>query len=469
MRRVSLIILTSIVVSLTAIISVHAADDIAVQLQIPIGAQESITVCTSDDTSLSCNGLAEYIIAIYRWVIGIAAVLAVLALTWSGVQWMTSGGDSGKIQEARKVMINAIIGLLLALGSYTMLFAINPDLVQFEPLTVKRIAAIDLDMDEFEAPRATNLHKPTGSTPPGGSTSPGGPTPPEGNVSGFPNLKLISIPTARTPSTDDINKYGKTLADIRLRTKDYRFFGKNFLFDAHENIHTINSEINGGTIDHIEYTKGGISIFHREDNILQGLYLGEGKAINVLVPSDIYRRQITNNLPKIFQNTKFNDSFSYLKDYPEYDNPLMLLDEFSAYNQEGKAVVELAKLGYYDENGLSKSPQKERFNHIWRQVGFIPIGLAVGLTIEKTNPDYFVEEKQFKDALRYLIEDAVTLYRIKPAELPENVQKLEKKLLPACEKIFVAMQTGTDKKTQALRNLARRWYGAAWTQKWLGF
>lgn len=130
---------------------VFGADDIAVQLQIPVGTAKSFTVCTADDASLSCNGLAEYIVAIYRWVIGLAAVLAVLALTWGGVQWMTSGGDSGKIQEGRKVMINAIIGFLLALGSYTMLYAINPDLVQFSPISIPKIQKIDLDLEPVES------------------------------------------------------------------------------------------------------------------------------------------------------------------------------------------------------------------------------------------------------------------------------------------------------------------------------
>lgn len=122
------------------------AAEVNVQLQIPVGTTKSITVCRPTGSFLSCNGIAEYISAIYRWAIGFAAVLAVLALTWGGIQWLTAGGESGKTQEAQKVIGNAIIGLLLALGSYTMLYAINPRLTQYDPLSIRRIEPVDLKL-----------------------------------------------------------------------------------------------------------------------------------------------------------------------------------------------------------------------------------------------------------------------------------------------------------------------------------
>lgn len=112
-------------------------------LQIPISGEGSIEVCVGK----KCAGIAKYITLIYRVLIGFAAVLAVLAMTWGGVQWLISRGESGKIQEARKIIGNALVGLLIALLSYAGLWAINPSFVQFGPLTIAAINKIDLDIE----------------------------------------------------------------------------------------------------------------------------------------------------------------------------------------------------------------------------------------------------------------------------------------------------------------------------------
>ena len=130
-----------------------SAGQVDVSLQIPLpgpaGTVSSIPVCKPFGKILSCTGIAEYIAIIYRWLVGFAAVLAVVAMTWGGVQWLTSAGESGKIQEARKVIGNAIIGLVLALGSYLLLAAINPRLVQYDAISVQRLDPLDLKIEEL--------------------------------------------------------------------------------------------------------------------------------------------------------------------------------------------------------------------------------------------------------------------------------------------------------------------------------
>lgn len=113
--------------------------------QIPISGLKSLTLCeTGSGDSLSCPGIAKYIQVVYTFLVGFATVLAVLAVTWGGIQWLLSRGESSKIQEARKIIGNAIVGLLLTLGSYTILSVINPSLTQFSPLSITPILKIDL-------------------------------------------------------------------------------------------------------------------------------------------------------------------------------------------------------------------------------------------------------------------------------------------------------------------------------------
>jgi|GEM_PF-4638649 len=122
------------------------ASDINVALQIPISGRNSVQVCVGE----YCSGIAEYIALIYQWAVGIAAVLAVLAFTYAGIVWLTAGGDQGRTTESKKIMGNAIIGLLLAMGSYLILATINPGLVAFNPLKIGQISAIDLELKEVQ-------------------------------------------------------------------------------------------------------------------------------------------------------------------------------------------------------------------------------------------------------------------------------------------------------------------------------
>ncbi|MBI4599710.1 hypothetical protein HY732_02190 [Candidatus Uhrbacteria bacterium] len=135
--------------------SVNAADNITVTLQIPIIGETNVPVCQTTigpggNEILECTGIARYIGIVYQWAVAFAAVLAVLAFTYAGVLWLIAGGDSGKVTESKKVMGNAIIGLLLALGSYVLLNAINPNLVGFDVLRLPGIAKIELDLKQVE-------------------------------------------------------------------------------------------------------------------------------------------------------------------------------------------------------------------------------------------------------------------------------------------------------------------------------
>ncbi len=50
----------------------------------------------------------------------ISAVLAVIFIVWSGIQFAASSGDPGRVKEARNGLINAIIGLIISGGAYLL-------------------------------------------------------------------------------------------------------------------------------------------------------------------------------------------------------------------------------------------------------------------------------------------------------------------------------------------------------------
>lgn len=123
---------------------VFAVDIKPIDLQIPIGNTATITPCSESGGEFTCDGLAKYMVVIYEYLIRAAAILAVLMLVWGGVQWLSAAGESKRVGEAQKIVTNALIGLVLALGSHTLLWTINPNLVDLGKLKLALIEKKEL-------------------------------------------------------------------------------------------------------------------------------------------------------------------------------------------------------------------------------------------------------------------------------------------------------------------------------------
>lgn len=74
------------------------------------------------------GNFAEYMIGMVNLLIGVAAVLAVIFVTIGGLQYVTTDSISNK-ESGKETIQNALLGLLLALASWLLLYTINPDLV----------------------------------------------------------------------------------------------------------------------------------------------------------------------------------------------------------------------------------------------------------------------------------------------------------------------------------------------------
>ena len=88
--------------------------------------------------------LPDYIIAIYRYSIGIISILATVVMMIGGIIWMTAGGNGARVGEAKAWIGASLTGLVLAITSYTILSFVNPNLVKFKPLEMEIINPIKL-------------------------------------------------------------------------------------------------------------------------------------------------------------------------------------------------------------------------------------------------------------------------------------------------------------------------------------
>ncbi len=77
----------------------------------------------------SFGHIGEFIQFIYQYGITVAGIVSVIVIIIAGLQWTMSGGNASTIEGAKKRIGGAIIGLGLALLSYTILNTINPQLV----------------------------------------------------------------------------------------------------------------------------------------------------------------------------------------------------------------------------------------------------------------------------------------------------------------------------------------------------
>lgn len=97
----------------------HVARAVDIQLNAPIGYGGEKTP----------TELPQYINYLFPFAISLTAIAAVGALVVGGVLYITAGALPESVNRARSIMLDAILGMLVVIGSYLILNTINPDLV----------------------------------------------------------------------------------------------------------------------------------------------------------------------------------------------------------------------------------------------------------------------------------------------------------------------------------------------------
>ena len=95
--------------------------------------------------NVSNDSLPDYVSWLYKFVLGVCCLLAVFMITLGGLMWIFSGGDAGNIKKAKDYIAGAIMGLLLALSSYSILYIINPQLIRNQMPTIGTVDKATLD------------------------------------------------------------------------------------------------------------------------------------------------------------------------------------------------------------------------------------------------------------------------------------------------------------------------------------
>ena len=115
--------------------TVVLAENLKLNLQITIPGFND----NNQNTVVGDYTIGNYIIAIYKYAIGIVSILATVVLMLGGFIWLTAGGDSGRVTEGQTWIKASLTGLLLAMSSYLILKTINPALI-----TAPKIQAVGI-------------------------------------------------------------------------------------------------------------------------------------------------------------------------------------------------------------------------------------------------------------------------------------------------------------------------------------
>lgn len=103
-------------------------------------------------TDASASNFGAFFNSLFRLLIVGAGILAVIRIGWAGIVYMTTESTHGK-GEAKEKIEDAVIGLLLALGTFLILSIINPNLTLIGGISTIRVAG-----DNF--PQQVNFSRP---------------------------------------------------------------------------------------------------------------------------------------------------------------------------------------------------------------------------------------------------------------------------------------------------------------------
>ena len=87
--------------------------------------------------------ICDYIIAIYKYIIGIVGILAAMTFIIGAVIYLTSAGNASRVGEAKSWMISSLLGLLLALGAYLILATVSNNLLVCKIDKIKSLGYVE--------------------------------------------------------------------------------------------------------------------------------------------------------------------------------------------------------------------------------------------------------------------------------------------------------------------------------------
>lgn len=96
---------------------------------VPLAPIPGLTSITDPGSAARSTNLADFFNSLYKYLIGLAATLAIIQIIWGGVNIATNQDDVSKIMDDKGKIYNAIFGLVLVLSPVLVFSIINPNIL----------------------------------------------------------------------------------------------------------------------------------------------------------------------------------------------------------------------------------------------------------------------------------------------------------------------------------------------------
>ncbi len=95
----------------------------------PIDAGSTFTERTIPGIPEGYMGLDQLLVFFLNWSKYILGIAVFVMIFFGGVKWFFSQGNPSEISKAQDIIKNAVIGAILLLSAYLILYTVNPDLI----------------------------------------------------------------------------------------------------------------------------------------------------------------------------------------------------------------------------------------------------------------------------------------------------------------------------------------------------
>jgi hypothetical protein len=127
-------------------------------IRLQVGIPSISTTCTEDNDTTDkgddvrgdyVKDMGQYIGGLYKYFVSVIGIIAALMVFYGGLRWLSAGGNASRVKEAKETIFAALIAILIAFGSYTLLYTINRKLVDINPPVLKLVDTFLVSFDNF--------------------------------------------------------------------------------------------------------------------------------------------------------------------------------------------------------------------------------------------------------------------------------------------------------------------------------
>lgn len=93
-------------------------------------------------TCYKITWIADYLGAVFKYLLAIGSVVAVLMIMWGGVGYILSGANIQLIQSNKDKIVAGLTGMLLMMGTYLIVSYVNPELTKMKAINVPKVKKI---------------------------------------------------------------------------------------------------------------------------------------------------------------------------------------------------------------------------------------------------------------------------------------------------------------------------------------